>query len=110
MPPTDAPAVSNLRSKRLDRVELLGILEGIVERIREGDSLQGWFEYDFIDPDLPEHECNVRATWKIGNADGSQGQTIMIHSGFDEPAATPPLVELSEAVIEQGVAGPGETS
>jgi len=67
--------------------ELLATLEDIIAHVREGDSLEGSFEYLIPDPDEADSDqwmsgYMVRAAYRIGNL---QGQGFMRMIGKDLP-------------------------
>ena len=54
--------------------QLAALLQNIINAIETGDSWEGFIEYLMPDEDTPkEYQYLVRARYRIGNADGSQG-------------------------------------
>lgn len=70
-----------LMPMQVSRAELVLILEDILQRVKEGDSFEGNFEYRIPDPwpeaDLSrDYEYDLKAVYRIGNTGGQGGMRI----------------------------------
>lgn len=62
--------------QNMSRKELLRLLDDIRERIADGDSLEGNFQYLLADI-TAEHPYDVAATYRVGNRMG-QGGCVLV--------------------------------
>lgn len=70
----------------VSKEELVATLEEILEGVRRDDSLEGFFEYALPDVDAPEGtDFELRASYRVGNTNGSQGGVRMIGKMMEAP-------------------------
>lgn len=66
----------------VSRAELVEVLEDILNRVKEGDSVEGNFEYLIPDPEAEadltrDYEFSLKAVYRRGNLGGQGGMRII---------------------------------